>query len=577
MAFIDDVNLIVHCNKVDLAIQAAENALREHGLPLNTQKTIIIKGSHPTVNYSGAKPTCSTAKIVGIPVGHSADGRKAILDKTKGRVQRELDALRKANVGLYIKFNLLRSCINAIPGYLIRVCEPTKDLIDFANSIDQMVDDFLHWLLGAPLSIQEKQRFEILRELPQRLGGLGIGRHSGWHGEKACLLSRHLTRQHVWKHFAASAGLEESLSRWRMLRLDHILDHLREHDTSIGSWWDKECNWVIDPNPDLPLNVRLQNRVEFEEQEKEYGKELREAMQSLYSEGQKLVMQRLEEEDRQDWQAWFLSSDFRGSGRFLLGEGEHLFGEFKFTKNDAYRMALRLRCLVDSNLPATSGPCPLCTRHLAERDRALHLLNCDNAQWFYKQRHDAVCRQVSRFMTSFGIEHQMEVDLGTGVPDEGPREGETDVSDVNTAAESRKRVADILYYPAGGDLPVLIDVTVSNPAAPSYNDQRPYEIVDAVARKREQDKIDKYRAFSLSHRILPFVVETTGRIGPMAREWMREVSKQQHHLRSAARNRIGAKVVQFVTLQMLMMGKSITFNSTSSATTPNVQALGMDI
>ncbi len=142
-------------------------------------------------------------------------------------------------------------------------------------------------------------------------------------------------------------------------------------------------------------------------------------MQSLYSEGQKLVMQRLEEEDRQDWQAWFLSSDFRGSGRFLLGEGEHLFGEFKFTKNDAYRMALRVRRLVDSNLPATSGPCPLCTRHLAEQDRALHLLNCDNAQWFYKQRHDAVCRQVSRFMTSFGIEHQMEVDLGTGAPDEG--------------------------------------------------------------------------------------------------------------------------------------------------------------
>ena len=29
--------------------------------------------------------------------------------------------------------------------------------------------------------------------------------------------------------------------------------------------------------------------------------------------------------------------------------------------------------------------------------------NCDNAQWFYKQRHDAVCRQVSRFMMSFGI------------------------------------------------------------------------------------------------------------------------------------------------------------------------------
>ncbi len=32
MAFIDDVNLIVHCDKVDLAIQAAENALQEHSI-----------------------------------------------------------------------------------------------------------------------------------------------------------------------------------------------------------------------------------------------------------------------------------------------------------------------------------------------------------------------------------------------------------------------------------------------------------------------------------------------------------------------------------------------------------------
>jgi hypothetical protein len=124
---------------------------------------------------------------------------------------------------------------------------------------------------------------------------------------------------------------------------------------------------------------------------------------------------------------------------------------------------------------------------------------------------------------------------------------------------------------------VFINVTISNPAAPSYNDQRPYEREDAVARKREQYKIDKYRAFSPSHRILPFVEETTGCIGPMAREWMLEVSKKQHRPRSAARDKIGAKVVQFVTLQMLMMGKSITFNSTPTATTPNAQALGIEI
>ncbi len=66
-------------------------------------------------------------------------------------------------------------------------------------------------------------------------------------------------------------------------------------------------------------------------------------------------------------------------------------------------------------------------------------------------------------MASFGIEHQMEV------PD--PGRGKLKLVMSTTGAESRKRVADILYYPAGGDLPVLIDVTISNPVAPSYSDQ----------------------------------------------------------------------------------------------------------
>ena len=82
-----------------------------------------------------------------------------------------------------------------------------------------------------------------------------------------------------------------------------------------------------------------------------------------------------------------------------------------------------------------------------------------------------------------------------------------------------------------------------------------------MAFRREEEKAAKYQAVSEQYHILPFVVEATGRLGPKARTWMRELTEDQRYLRTKTRERIGTKIIQFVATQILMLGKSITIDS----------------
>eukprot|EP01040_Poterioochromonas_malhamensis_P016407 gene16407-18611_t len=129
----------------------------------------------------------------------------------KERIAQDLRALEGADVGLFVKFNLLRSCINALPGFLTRACEPSENFQSFVDSVDDMVDVFINKLLGTPVSTLERERLRYLRELPKRFGGLGIARHSSWKGEKARLLSRHLVRHHIWNHYKYHEAIENSM------------------------------------------------------------------------------------------------------------------------------------------------------------------------------------------------------------------------------------------------------------------------------------------------------------------------------------------------------------------------------
>lgn len=229
------------------------------------------------------------------------------------------------------------------------------------------------------------------------------------------------------------------------------------------------------------------------------------------------------------WQAWLRSSAYRGSGRWLAGINHNMQGSLQFIDDDRFRTALRLRVLIE---PATvpDGVCPLCS---ATGANPLHLLDCMSSQWFWTTRHNEVCDLLGKFIrASTGKDPQYEFEPRAGVR------------------------ADILYKPEGDGNPIMIDVTIANPAANSYQHLLPHLQEDAVARRREEEKAQAYQEFSSNYGILPFVIEATGRFGPSALKWLQEFPAPPK-IKSKLRDQIRSKIWQFNTSQILTLEKNL--------------------
>jgi hypothetical protein len=84
--------------------------------------------------------------------------------------------------------------------------------------------------------------------------------------------------------------------------------------------------------------------------------------------------------------------------------------------------------------------------------------------------------------------------------------------------------ADIVFSKPGARIPTLIDVMVTYPPERSYGHLYPHEIADAVAKYQEERKEAKYSTVNGLYRVVPFVVEATGRLGPKAAEWLRYIT-----------------------------------------------------
>ena len=289
---------------------------------------------------------------------------------------------------------------------------------------------------------------------------------------------------------------------------------------------------------------------------------VRQAMAELYERGKEAVKYTLRNE--RQWLAWYRSSIFRGSGRWLAGITDHLYGKFEFIDNELYELALRIRLLSGPDLQWDM--CALCLGIPFHGEKALHHLNCRAGQDYWRRRHEEVCDLVAGFVKKMGLRPLLEYQLppiqqavsGTptaaAIPQEGvsTEEGlghtgvvEGPVQEPATEPVQTKHRADVFYYRTTGTLQsVLIDVTVANPSAPSYASAAPEEKDDATAIARETEKRRRYDQFKNVHEIVPFVVEATGRLGPTAIEWMKEISKKQKYKRSSFREQIGVKVIQ---------------------------------
>jgi hypothetical protein len=220
--------------------------------------------------------------------------------------------------------------------------------------------------------------------------------------------------------------------------------------------------------------------------------------------------------------AWFLSSGFRGSGRCLNWRG----GLYKWQQmgSQEFRDYLRLRLLnfpiiPFNNVDGVRCPC----RHGTDISNApTHALDCSSNQALYIRRHDGVCKLLMTLirvaMPGSQVSANMRVYGG-----EGSREAV--ISDLRVVNGSEVYVFDVTITDPGGKIHVT-----RNQAARRE---------DAAAMAREHAKREKYTKVvglcvspqvledvhsSAQQKFIPFAVEATGRLGPMARQFLKKLN-----------------------------------------------------
>mmetsp|Transcript_21538 Transcript_21538/g.23476 ORF Transcript_21538/g.23476 Transcript_21538/m.23476 type:complete len:237 (+) Transcript_21538:2353-3063(+) len=225
------------------------------------------------------------------------------------------------------------------------------------------------------------------------------------------------------------------MRKWETTRLDAIMDDMRKGGGMEGSWWDRDKNWSLFNVGRVPEGQDIIIRLECNKEEKEYVVMLAKTMNEIYRCGSEKVIEALMSEGKKDWCAWFRSSEFRGSGRFLSGLGGFLTGVFQFTSDDHYRMAIPMRCLVDPPIPM-EGPCPLCRNLIAPANVAFHLLDCSHGQWFFTTRHHAVRDVLFDLLADLGHKPQREVVS----PEQTPEQSSVDSGEMDQSLR-----ADIVF------------------------------------------------------------------------------------------------------------------------------------
>lgn len=528
VAYMDDVTILVHGSLVDQIITKTTEVFGKEGLSVNQTKTVIIRGNTQQggiEQYHGTRATVEAATILGVPIGHCQSAREDFLRGMEEGIMKELDDLDNVDVHKFIKFNLIRSSINTTLNYISRIYERGPSYQSFADRIDQRVDLSIARIAEISLPVEPipLDCFQILRELPQRQAGLGIGRHGGIAGEKAVILSRFLTRNFVRKHYQTDNGLIEAAKKWEFLRLDGILDRMGMEEGLGGSWWDET---VLYAENNGTGGAAIRENREAILQKEEYDRMVRDATAEIYKGGVDLVLDLLSD---RCWKSWVRSSVFRGSGRWLAGVSDNLQGEFQFIKDNHYVIALKLRLAVDPTLIPHES-CPLC----GKEQSALHLMNCDESQWYWTNRHNAVRDILVKAIKAKGLKPEPEKKVG------------------NKADGSAIR-ADIVYKACEFDLmPYLLDVAIVNPGAPSYAHLNPEVESDAVAKDKEKEKDEAYISVATRYMIRPFVVEATGRLGPLAREWLKQFEKNPWE-RAKIRELITCKIQQFNCSQIRLL------------------------
>jgi hypothetical protein len=235
--YADDTRISGRRRVVAATIRRAQvEAFDPAGITLVGHKGVVYvtdTAAVPEGQFSGRQLTSIGLKTLGNYVGKD-EYRKASGLQTLADMKPDYQALMKLPARL--AYQLLHYCYDSRPGFLARLMGPEL-LHEGLEAFDASVDECLRHIIQCPDGGQDL--LQRLRGLSPAWGGLGLHRHAGVNAEKAILLSRAMTRKYVEEHLPQLVVTLEREDVWSPVhfagKVIPVVDITEEESWELGS------------------------------------------------------------------------------------------------------------------------------------------------------------------------------------------------------------------------------------------------------------------------------------------------------------------------------------------------------
>jgi hypothetical protein len=504
-SYMDDISVVVPETDAMAICQRIITLCHEAGLPLNINKCRVL-GSHDSQLPFPILPEGDV--VLGNPVGSTDFCRRHFQDLVH-HTEAVVTGMSRLKLSSRASFQLLRQAINPRAGFLVRVCE--EDMQAELQAFDQVIDDGLWLSCGhiPALPSQHPSRSGLsacIRSLPLSLGGLGIARYSWIAGQMGRAMSRRLLL-----HFVDSTMPTVA---WRgSLRKSLPTPDFGACCPLVLALPETELNHIVE------LNADVQDSYNSHSDDVIRDVPLYDIRNITYGYHAAAVTHLLESQYSVAQAAWFASSQFAGSGRWLTSPTGVIQPPALTLSDSEFHAALRMRLLLDLSVHHDGDVSPDRCRcdQLVNPLEPLHVLDEPANKPLFIVRHN-VCRDLimKAFRKHSGIRNV---------------EPEPVLPNQNNATPEQRLRADILVSWKGQVDQIthsaFLDIAVGNPAAPTYRmDDRNDPITRwhfwGACTHRHREKLAKYEPFTAATglTITPLAMDASGRLGPHSFEFL---------------------------------------------------------
>ena len=483
-AIADDVSIGGRTATVFRMAEVARTAFEPLGLQLNLRKSWILGSAVDTADNApaGFRLTSDGAKTLGRPLGSAAFQRAWVTDRLERR-QPPRSALQLLPCRL--RLGLVKRCFNPRFDYLRKVCpfNVVPDEVYIAH--DDRVDEVI-WDMGAT---SRREELRLLRRLPLHLGGLGIPALVGDASNRHRVITYRRTHDFLVAYHPQLITV-----------LD--IDHPVHSDGAYRGLLAVDEQLDVDGVDAAAPAVARTLGEDVNSTRREVARRAAVEMQHLHT--------TLLEAGRTGHAATLLSTAAQGTGRWLSAP-EYMSGRFT---EEEYTEALRSRLLGAFEPPGGRAALPCrCGAHGRGRDFDLvqdptHPTVCAANGGIVGHRHDQVREALLRVLRrvypdDLVLKEPLVHDNPGGLPVRRP---------------------DILANIGGVEH--AIDVVIAEPAAAHNIADRGLSsatVPEGAAQQAEKRKVAEYTGTLYADSLIPFALESTGRVGRAAAAFLQRV------------------------------------------------------